>query len=531
MWTRIKPYRSHLFMALLGGILLTAAFPKIDQGWLAWCALVPLFLALRSVTPRVGFLLGFAFGMAHYCGLIYWTAYTMHVYGALPWFQSIFVLLLLTTALSAYLGLFGLTVCALAGRPGQLLMVAPAAWVLIEWLRSRLFSGFPWELLGYSQYDRLWVIQPADLFGVYGVSALIVLANAVLVLALLRWAEKPWRNDLVSRRLVVRGGVIIAALLVITAGYGIHRINAVDARAADAVQAEVAVVQGNIDQAVKWDAGFQMLTTAKYKKLSAKAAEQGVDLVIWPETATPFYLFHDNVLTQMVLQGIRDAGVDFIIGSPNVDLTGKAPAYYNSAYLIDAEGDVKGKYDKVHLVPFGEYVPFERWLPFIDKMVAQVGDFKAGRRGDTLAWNDHPIGMLICYEGIFPELARAMARNGAQLLVNITNDAWFGRTSAAYQHFSMAVFRSVEHRRFFARAANTGISGFIDPSGRILASSDLYKDAVLSARVALLSEPTFYARWGDAPLLLISLALLALPAVGRRLTSRRDHKRPFPPTG
>ena len=525
MWTRMKPYRSHLLMALLSGILLTLAFPKIDQGWVAWCALVPLLLVLRSVGPRVGFLLGFACGMAHYCGLIYWTAYTMHVYGKLPWIQSVLVLVLFATVLSAYIGLFALAVCALARRPGQLVAVAPAAWVLVEWLRGWLFTGFPWELLGYSQYDRLWVIQQADLFGVYGVSALIVLFNALLTLALLYWAEKPWQDLSVQRGMVVRGGVIVGGLLVLTATYGIYRINAVDDQVARADSAEVAVVQGNIDQAVKWDASFQMLTTAKYKDLSTKAVEQGADLVIWPETATPFYLFHDKLLTKMVMQGIRDSRVDFIIGSPNVDLSAKAPAYFNSAYLINADGEVGGKYDKVHLVPFGEYVPLERWLPFIDKMVAQVGDFKAGHQGNTLMWKEHPVGMLICYEAIFPELARAMARNRAQLLVNITNDAWFGRTSAAYQHFSMAVFRSVENRRFFARAANTGISGFIDPNGRVLAATDLYTDAVLSAPVAFLSDLTLYSRWGDYPLILICLIIIALFGGARwfkRGASRRD---------
>ena len=220
-------------------------------------------------------------------------------------------------------------------------------------------------------------------------------------------------------------------------------------------------------------------------------------------------MFYDQLLTQIVIQGIQDIHADFIIGSPNVDFSAKKPAYFNSAYLIDAAGEVNGKYDKVHLVPFGEYVPLKRWLPFIDKMVAQVGDFKAGRQGNTLVWKQHPIGMLICYEAIFPELARAMARNKAQLLVNITNDAWFGRTSAAYQHFSMAVFRSVENRRFLARAANTGISGFIDPNGRILAVTDLYKDGALTAQVAFLSKQTIYSRWGDYPLVLACLIVLA----------------------
>ncbi len=176
--------------------------------------------------------------------------------------------------------------------------------------------------------------------------------------------------------------------------------------------------------------------------------------------------------------------------------------------MIDPRGDTKGKYDKVHLVPFGEYVPMKRWLPFIKKMVAQVGDFKPGRRGDTLVWEQGKVGMLICYEIIFPRLARAMVQNGADLLVNITNDAWFGRTSAAYQHFSMAVLRAVENRRYLARAANTGISGFIDPNGRITRTTDLFTETTAADEVALLKTATRYTQWGDWPMGLMGFGLL-----------------------
>jgi len=278
----------------------------------------------------------------------------------------------------------------------------------------------------------------------------------------------------------------------------------------------VAVVQGNVDQSIKWDAAFQVITTVKHRNLSLEAAKAGADLVIWPETATPFYLFQDQVLTEMVIQGVREAGTYFIIGSPSVDTDHKEHVYYNSAYLITPKGEPVGRYDKVHLVPFGEYVPLKRYLPFLGKMVAQVADFKAGRPGTPLVWGERPIGMLICYEIIFPGLARAMTLNGGQLLVNITNDAWFGRTSAAYQHFSMAVFRSIENRRFLARAANTGISGFIDPNGRIMAATGLFEDATLAAEVRFLDHLTAYTRWGDWPLMAVCFGLLAVGLVGGR---------------
>jgi len=199
----------------------------------------------------------------------------------------------------------------------------------------------------------------------------------------------------------------------------------------------------------------------------------------------------------MVFEGIRQSATDYLIGSPSFLRTDGGVQYYNSAYLIIPEKKTMGKYDKTHLVPFGEYVPFKKWLPFLGKIVAQVGDFSAGKVGQTLPWRREQLGVQICYEIIFPGLSRAMAKNGASVLVNITNDAWFGKTSGPYQHFSMTVFRAVENRRSLTRSANTGISGFIDPAGRILASTDLLQDAVATQTVPMLKERSVYTQIGD----------------------------------
>ncbi len=517
MRTYIISHRWQLFMALISGLLLTLAFPKIDQSYLAWCALVPLLLSLRKANSRDGFIYGFAAGFVHYIGLVYWSAYCVHVYGYVNIVLSIVILVLFAIILGFFTGLFTAAVCRFCRKPWQLALLGPALWVLVEWLRCWIFTGFPWELLGYSQYARLWVIQIADIFGVLGVSALIAYFNVVLVLALLFWVEKPWQDHGVAKPLVMRSGIVLGLVLIMTIGYGIYRIKTLTPLATQAPTAEVAVIQGNVDQSHKWDASFQVLTTSKYKNLSLAADQKGADLVVWPETATPFYLFHEEVLTKMVLEGVKQTQSHYIIGSPSADTSKKEYLYYNSAYLITPRGEVTGKYDKVHLVPFGEYVPMKKWLPFLGKMVAEVGDFSAGTQGNTLVWKEHPIGMLICYEAIFPNLARAMTRNGAQLLVNITNDAWFGRTSAAYQHFSMCVLRSVENRRYLARAANTGISGFIDPCGRIISQTPLYEDLAPVAKVGFLDVQTLYTRWGDWPLVVISLGLLVfVGAINRK---------------
>ncbi len=525
IWKAIVNLKSQLILSLVSGLVLTLAFPKIDMGWVAWIAMVPFLLAIRKADTRTGCLLGFVFGMAHNLGLIYWTAHTMHTYGHLPTVQAVGVLVLFAICLSGYQALFGATLSWL--RPGPLLLtvLAPAAWVVLEILRARLFSGFPWALLGYTQYDHPWIIQMADLFGVYGISGLVMLANTLGALALLHWAERTWQDGVITRNLVVRGGICLAVALLCVNIYGVMRMAAVNRAVEQAPKAKVVVVQGNIDQAQKWDARFQMLTTVKYRRMSLEAAKPGVDLVIWPETAAPFYFEDDSLLSKMVIQGIQDAHAHFIIGSPSHEEDEKGRIYHNSAYLVNPKGKTIGKYDKVHLVPFGEYVPFKRWLPFIDKMVAEVGDFKPGRMGDTLSWPRGKVGMLICYEIIFPGLSRAMVQNGARLLVNITNDAWFGRTSAAYQHLSMAVLRTVENRRYLARAANTGISGFIDPNGHIVQATSLYTDTAVTEEVALLDLHTAYTRWGDWPLGLLGFGLL-LPLLARKAKEYRPLWKP-----
>ena len=452
----------------------------------------------------------------------------MHVYGYLPIYQSVTILILFSLYMALYFGGFGALSVWLGQKPWQLILIAPAAWVALELIRATLFTGFPWELLGYSQYRYLWVVQAADLAGVYGLSALIVVVNVVLMLVVLHWLEKPWRQEPVSRRLLVRSAVVASVLVVMVLGYGIIRIKQIGKATAAAEKAKIAVIQGNIDQASKWDPSFQMLTAVKYRKLSLEPTVSASDLIVWPETATPFYFLHDELLSRLVTDGIKKTNTYFIVGSPSFEKeTGTNDIrYFNSAYLIAPTGEPAGRYDKVHLVPFGEYVPLQQFLPFIEKLVAQVGDFETGRRGSTLAWRQHKIGMLICYEVIFADLARAMTKNGAHLLVNITNDAWFGRTSAAYQHFSMAVFRAIENRRPLARAANTGISGFIDPCGRILATTDLYVDAAATADVALLSRKTVYTRFGDLPPALLAFgipAIIALSRLRRRRQRAKSH--------
>lgn len=494
-------------LAILAGLMMTASFPRLEWYLLAWISWVPLLLAIRDRGWGESFRLGFGSGLAHYLTLLYWLVHTMHHYGHLPLWQCVPILGLMAAYLSLYTGLL---TAWMSTRPANLvtLLLFPAAGAGLEYVRAHLLTGFPWELLGYSQFRRLPLIQIADLVGVYGVSALIFLVNGGVAFALLALTRQSWGRAPVTGALARRGLPILALALTATWGYGHYRIHVVDQASESGPQARIAVIQGNIDQAQKWDPAYQQATIAKYQGLSEKAVAQGADLIIWPETATPFYLYRDRELSERVLDGIRAADTDFLVGSPAYTHYEGVLRLHNSAYLIDGQGRLQGSYEKVHLVPFGEYVPLKRWLPFLGKLVAEVGDFKPGRRGNALTWNGHKVGPLICYEIIFPRLARAMAAGGADLLVSQTNDAWFGRTSAAYQHFSMGVFRAVENRRSLVRAANTGVSGFIAPTGEIQSQTDLFEDVALSRTVALLAVPALYTRIGDL-FAQICLALVA----------------------
>jgi apolipoprotein N-acyltransferase len=283
----------------------------------------------------------------------------------------------------------------------------------------------------------------------------------------------------------------------------------------------IAVVQGNVDQSLKWETSFQLETIDKYLDLSFFSLKDSPELIIWPETATPFYFLHpyENKLSAIVQQGIKYAGAWFLIGSPaNVQQKG-SELYLNSAYLMDPEAKEIGRYDKVHLVPYGEYVPLRKWFPFVDKLVYGIGDFSSGKKGSTLSWKDVKLGVQICFEVIFPGLARASVNNGADILINITNDAWFGRSSAPYQHLSMTIFRAVENRRALVRCANTGISCFIGPSGRIFSPTPLYSDEVLTREVPVMkTEPTIYTRFGDLFAIMClgaSVTLMALTYIQR----------------
>lgn len=497
--------------AVSAGLLLFLASPGlISFAPLAWLALVPLLVALArpGVTNGVAARLGLAAGMVYYPLLLYWIVFVLDKYGNLPLWAAVPLLVLLALYMSLYLAAFAVLTGQLRGK-ACLVWLAPVVWVGLDWMRGWFLTGFPWQDLGYSQYQSPLLIQVADLFGHHGVTFLIVMTNVLLSWLILHFPEKLFRP---SRP----GAALLSALLLLgLAGvYSLLRYRQVEQEITGAGHMKVAVVQGNIDQGDKWLPRLQETTLEKYLVLTNKElTAHAPALLVWPETAMPFYLDGSKELIGLETLTAR-AKTNILTGAPHREKEpDSATKYYNSAFLIDHQGKVAGRYDKEHLVPFGEYVPLKKILFFLGPLVQAVADFSSGTNLRPIPCKNTSLGVLICFESIFPDLARKQTAAGAGLLVVLTNDAWYGRTSAPWQHMAMSVFRAVENRRSLARSANTGVSGFVDPLGRMLQLSPLFEEYSSSQDLPLLQSTTFFTAMGghwSGMVCLILTILLAL---------------------
>ncbi len=499
--------------AILSGLMLASTFPPLGFEALAWIALFPLLWALEGKDGSESFTLGFIAGFIAYAFIIWWVQVTMVNYGGIPGWAAWGLVILLAAYIAVYIGLFAfiLTRATPKGGFGRFLM-APAVWVAMELGRAYFLSGFPWALLGYSQYKILPVIQIADLVGIYGVSFFVVLVNA----AFWYFFRYPDRAPISF----VIGVSLVSALVV---GYGYYRLYDLPKKSGPAT-VPVGIVQPDTRPSLKWKPGMrdvivgdlEKLTdelTGEFKKLGGGVAP----LVVWPEAAAPV-VFSQAPEWQKRIGGIsRKAGVHLLFGALSAD---PAPPgkLFNSAYLLGPDGAQAARYDKLHLVPFGEYVPWKSVLFFVEKLVPVIGRFGEGKTATLFDAPGGKFGVLICFEVIFPRVVRRM-RN-AQFLVNITNDAWFGRTAASEQHLSMVAFRAVEFRVPIVRSANSGISSVIDATGKIRFRSPLFKKWRRADLIAPRKGPlTVYARIGDA--FAIACALLTLGGVTVSRVRRR----------
>ena len=506
-------------LAVLSGALLASSFPKIGHWTVAWIALAPLLVALAGADGRRGLRLGFLTGAVSSLGILYWTSLVVTQYGGLRLPVGIAVMTALGLAVALFPALFGWIVGRWARSPlgpGAAVLLAPLAWVATELLRNRTFFEFPWCLLGYSQAGNPLFIQTARFGAVYAVSFLVALGGAGLALLVVEPARR--------RR---RAGALAVLLLVSAAAVdGIRQL----ARAVpETGRVRVGLVQARILQDEKWDDLLAERNVAEHITLTRKAVDAGAAFVVWPESAVPYVYDDTPEIARRLRELARSEGVALLFGNDDRDdASGGGDRFFVGAKLLSPEGRLTYRYHKIHLVPFGEYVPLQPLFTlggrYAAKLVQQVSDFSAGsewslaeRRGT------HRVGAFICYEDIFPELVRGFSRGGAELLVNITNDAWYGRTSAPYQHLDMAVFRAVENGKYLVRAANTGVTAVIDPRGRVLERTALFDRTVLVRDVPFVAGETFYVRHGDVfawGCLAAAAALTAGTFVGARRAAR-----------
>ncbi|GBE00805.1 apolipoprotein N-acyltransferase [bacterium BMS3Bbin06] len=498
---RLHPGLVPYLVSLFCGLFLAIAYPPQDLSFIAWAALAPFLVILYNRDGKIALRSGIIFGLAFFLGTQYWIYFSMNRYGGLSFPASISIVFLLCLYESLYMGVFALLISGITKRISiPLSLIAPPLWCTLEYLRGHLFTGFPWSLVGYTQYSNLSFIQIADITGVYGVSFLVILVNSALsdifIYLQKRRAGAPahiWK-PLFSL-------AVAFSITLVSVGYGRYTIKKLDGLK-DGRKIRVAVVQGNIEQDRKWDSQYQNSVLETYMELSRSLPGKKPDLIVWPETALPFYFNANPELHKRLTSFVKDLSIPLLTGTM---LVRKNPAtkpnnpysISNSALLLDGNGNTSYQYDKIHLVPFGEYVPLKKVLFFINKIVVGIGDFLPGKIYANARTEWGSFSTLICYEIIFPDLVRRFFKKRGDLIVNITNDAWFGKTSGPYQHFSMAVFRAIENRKPLVRAANTGISGFIDQTGRIRDRTGLFERAVIVDDIEIHKTGSIYRRFGD----------------------------------
>jgi apolipoprotein N-acyltransferase len=504
--------RTHWFLPLVSGILIVLSQPPVSLSSIAYISLIPLICSFKKDNMRQNFLSGFITGIVSYFGLIYWVVIAMNRYGGIDLFTSFLILILFVLYLALYIAVFALSVPCLEKRLSIPVFVsAPIIWVLLEYLRSMVLTGFSWSLLAYSQYKFLPLIQVVSFTGPYFISFLIVAVNCIFYQIFIGKAEnigaiKDAKDKQVRCLSPIRHTffiyiALIAVFFTIALVSGYSRMNT-----KDGVDLKVAIIQGNILQDVKWDEAFKMKIVRTYYQKTLEAGK-GVNLVIWPETAMPF-VFNDDIYVKGIIKELSSTlKTDLIFGAVSRDSRG---GYYNTAYNYDEAGELSGSYSKVHLVPFGEFTPLIQYFPFLLKLTAAGGNFNSGEAHKPIETKTGKIGILICYEGTFPYITNETVRRGAQVLVNITNDAWFGKTSAPYQHLAFYIFRAIETDRYVLRAANTGISAIIDPRGRIKQKTDIFKEDAIRGNFSLRNGQTFYVKYGDYFVLMMFLLLAVL---------------------
>jgi apolipoprotein N-acyltransferase len=545
-------HKNAWLLVVLSAILQILIFPLPNQYMLCWVAVAPLLVALRRARvpdtlqmsegikllparPGQAFLLAYVCGILWYGGTCYWIYNTMRQYGGVNTPLAVAMLFLFCLYLGLYHGLFGLLISLITDQSGfsrRALLLGPVIWVAVELARTRI-TGFPWDLLGITQVDNIPLSRIATVTGVYGISFEIMVINAAMAAAFLVRREK-------RKRLLLAA---LGAAMVLQSGKWIPAPPVPTDHIARLVQQNIPVLETSEWTKEYFEGTLRDLTWISLNPVNlnprqnpinpnradseeVNANREHLDLIVWPESPAPFYAT-DPAFRDAVSNIARQAQTWVLAGNLGVRNASQTPKHvtevYNSAALVDPIGEFVGRYDKVHLVPFGEYLPFKRVFGFAGGLTREVGDFSRGASRAPLQAGKNKLGVFICYESIFPDEVRQSAANGAQVFVNISNDGWYGDSGAYAQHLKQARMRAVENSRWLLRDTNTGVTASIDPYGRVVATVPRKLRVVLTARYGLSDVVTFYTRHGDWFAYLC--AIISLGALLMRLPLRTRTKR------
>jgi apolipoprotein N-acyltransferase len=483
----LRERRLHLGLAVTSSVLAFVAFIGFDQWYLMWVALVPVVWALddASLSAKEALALSWLFGTVAYFGGYTWITGMLIDFGHLPWPLAVLGTLLLCFGQGLLFALWGLGVNRLLGRGVSAVWAVPVLMVVCEWLVPALFPAY----LGNSQYRQLALIQSLDLWGPLGLTLLVTFGSGVLYQTL------AWRF---RRRgaFPLRGWAVFVLLVAADLVYGALAIANIDDTVAQADQrVQIGMVQVNMGIYEKDEEPEE--GARRHREQSQELEAQGAELIVWPESGFNYALPSNIANVKEYVMG--ELRTPLLFGALRIDRRDGKRQAFNTAFLVDGDGDVKGTYDKIFLLAFGEYVPFGDWFPSLydSALFRHTGHYQRGDHNRPLELGGIKYGVLICYEDILPGFVRRTMAEEPHVLVNITNDAWFGRSREPLIHLAMAAYRAVEHRRFLVRSTNTGISAFVDPAGRILDPTPVHARANRLRAVAMLDGHTVYYVLGD----------------------------------
>jgi apolipoprotein N-acyltransferase len=511
--------------------VLVACFPKIHLRGLVWIACLPLLLSLaRETRLKRAFLLGYVCGAFFFAGSCYWFTIVMEFYGHLAHALALVVLVMFVIVDSVFLGGFGVAMGWTARRsPGWALAASPFLWMAMELARTYLITGFPWNLLGYG-VQASGVRQIASVTGVYGLSFL-----AVATSALLAWVLLSPRRGRAGLALLGWVALLLAAQWKLappppTEGKELAVLIQPDVPLDDtALESWIPwrdptqlqrLVQFSIDAAEQYfphAAAPWSASTIEKQPSEVENASDHPPLLVWAENPAPFFFTRDPIFRNAIENLARQTHA-FVITNTIVPLDAQENTITNTAITLDPEGREVARYDKIHLVPFGEYVPWWALPGLVHKITSEVGNFVPGSSYPVAQSPEGGIGVFICYEAIIPQLARQLVANGAGVLVNISNDAWYGNSAAAYQHLEMARLRAIENRRYLLRATNNGLTTLIDPYGRVRQEAPRYQRLAMPAHFDFETRETFYTKYGDVfawLCVLMAAVMMAIAALSR----------------